>query len=184
MDAIVSKVLGDDVDVKLADGNGLPVEGVPSRAREGVDSGSEVTALEVVVAGVGVEHDACDLLVAEVALGQRGQVGEAVLEDVEGACSLDSVGARRVEHEPAGAPGCCSGDGDVVECRCLEGAAADRRGLHILAVQVRGEVVDFEDAGDGVARCSGWGSNGEGCGKESEGGGCELHFDLGFEVMQ
>lgn len=82
MDAIIGEVLGDNVDVELANGNSLPVEGLSSGAGERVHGGVEVSPLEVVVACAGVEDDAGDLLVAEVALGQRGQVRKAVLEDI------------------------------------------------------------------------------------------------------
>lgn len=157
--AVVAEVLLDDVDVKGADGGGLPVEGLAGGAGEGVDGGGDVGALEVVEAGVGVEDDARQLLVAQVARGQRGQVREPVLEDVEGPLARDPVaGLRGPEHEPAGAARRRRRDRDVVQRRRLVVAAAERVRSHVLVVLVRPDVVDLQDAGDRVPRGGGRGA--------------------------
>lgn len=150
--AAVAGVLPDDVDVELADGGGLPVEGLAGRAREGVDLGRHVAALEVVQPVVGVEDDAREDLVALVALGQRGQVREEVLEDVEGRGARDDVAAlERADHEPAGAPCRRRGDGDVEQRRRLVCPAAHGGDALTWVVDVGVDVVDFHDAGDSVA---------------------------------
>lgn len=151
MDAIISEVLRHDIDIERADSRSLPVQGRAGGAREGVDGRGEVDAVEVVEAGIRVEDEAGDLLVAQVALGQGGEVGEAVLEDVQARGAGDRVGARGLEDEPAGAALCRRRDRDVVEGRRLRGPAADRGRAAAAYVLVRLDVVDFEHARDGVA---------------------------------
>jgi len=177
--AIVREILSNDIDIERADGRSLPVEGLASRARERVDGRGEVRALEVVDPRVRVEDDAGDLLIAQVSLRQGGQVREAILEEVERTRALDAVGGGGLEDKPAGAPGSRGGDRDVVQSRRLEIAAADRRRLGVLVVLVAGDVVDLDDAGDGVARCGGRSRERSGGGEQGEGGGSVLHFERG-----
>jgi hypothetical protein len=173
----IIRALSNDIDIERADSHRLPVEGLSSRAGEGVDGGGDVRALEVVDARVGVEDDAGDLLIAQVSLRQGGQVRPAILEEVERSCTLDGVGRGGLEDKPAGAPGSSGGDRDVVQSRRLEVAAADRRRLGVLVVQVGGDVVDLDDAGDGVACCAGWDRERSGGGEQGESGGSVLHFE-------